>query len=257
MEVALVLAALVAAVHAVGIVYVVLGGFLGLRDLRWMAPHFAIVTWMVASDVATGQCPLTVWEKWLTTLGGGTPYEGLFITHYYAGTVFPTAWEVPLRQLGALMVLVAWATVAHHWLSAGRLPFSTPERWLVREVASGHQGEQRQQGSREQTHLQRPELRHLVVLHDGRRADLVEPGLLGRSPHLVRGQEVDAVPDGDAHLRGHLAVDTLVLLDRPDEAVAQAGEHEGTDQCDTEGRAELLPGVLQPAGLAPTRGVDR
>ena len=257
MEVALVLAALVAAVHGVGIVYVVLGGFLGLRDLRWMVPHFAIVTWMVASDVATGQCPLTVWEKLLIALGGGTPYDGLFITHYYAGTVFPTSWEIPLRNLGALMVLVAWATVAHHWLSAGRLPCSTPDRWLVRELPGGHQREQGEQGSGEETDLQRPQLRGAVVLDDGSGPGLVEACLLGSRTHLVGVDEVDAVADRDAHLRGDLAVDALVRLDRPDEAVAQPGEHDGTDQGDTEGGAELLPGVLQPAGLAPTRGVDR
>jgi len=113
MEVALVLAALVAVVHGASIVYVVLGGFLGLRDPRWLVPHVATVVWIVVGGAALRECPLTALEKWLIAQGGGSPYEGYYIGHYLVGTFFPGSLEDPLRDLSVVVVLASWVTVAH------------------------------------------------------------------------------------------------------------------------------------------------
>ena len=121
MEVALVLAALVAVVHGASIVYVVLGGFLGLRDVRWLVPHVATVTWIVVGGAMLAECPLTALEKWLIVQGGGTPYEGYYIGHYLAGTLFPGSLEQPLRDLSAIVVVASWALVGQRRVALRRL----------------------------------------------------------------------------------------------------------------------------------------
>jgi hypothetical protein len=122
MEVALVLAALVAVLHGASIVYVVLGGFLGLRDPRWLVPHVATVAWIVVSGAVLAECPLTALEKWLITQGGGTPYEGYYIGHYLVGTFFPGVMEDPLRDLSAIVVVASWALVGQRRLAERRMP---------------------------------------------------------------------------------------------------------------------------------------
>ena len=117
MEVALVLAALVAVAHGASIVYVVLGGFLGLRDVRWLIPHAATVTWIVVGAAMLAECPLTALEKWLIVQGGGTPYEGYYIGHYLAGTFFPHAMEDLLRDFSAIVVVASWALVGQRRLA--------------------------------------------------------------------------------------------------------------------------------------------
>lgn len=121
MDVALVLAAFVAVVHGASIVYVVLGGFLGLRDVRWLVPHAATVTWIVVGGAMLAECPLTALEKWLIVQGGGTPYEGYYIGHYLVGTFFPGSMEDPLRDLSAIVVVASWGLVAQRRLAERRV----------------------------------------------------------------------------------------------------------------------------------------
>lgn len=120
MHPALVLAGLVAVVHAASIAYVVLGGFLALRDVRWLWPHLAGVAWVVVSGSLLDVCPLTALEKWLVLQGGGTPYDGYFISHYLVGRLYPTTVADAVRDLATVVILGSWAVVAQRHVLARR-----------------------------------------------------------------------------------------------------------------------------------------
>lgn len=104
-------AQVVVVLHLAYLVYVVLGGFLGLRSLIWLWPHMITVAWGVFGLFASVECPLTDLEKWLLTLGGVEPYDGPFIDHYLTGVVYPTAWEDLVMSLGAVVVLTSYVVV--------------------------------------------------------------------------------------------------------------------------------------------------
>lgn len=114
MQPLLVAALLVAVAHAAGMAYVVLGGFLGLRDPRWLLPHLAALGWIAVSWTMLAICPLTRLEKWLLATGGGTPYSGNYVDHYLAGTLYPTALDGLTRPFGGCLVLLSWVLVARH-----------------------------------------------------------------------------------------------------------------------------------------------
>ena len=113
MEIALIAAAVVAMLHVLSIAYVCLGGFLALRDPRWLVPHLAAVTWIVVGGALLAVCPLTALEKWLIVQAGETPYDGYFISHYLVGRVYPEAIADQMRDLAAVVILASWATVVH------------------------------------------------------------------------------------------------------------------------------------------------
>jgi hypothetical protein len=119
-QIEIVLAAVVAALHGAALVYIVLGGFLGLRDVRWLLPHLATVAWVVVGGALLAVCPLTSLEKWLIVQGGGTPYDGNFIGHYVVGTFYPTSLAETVRFLSLVVVLASWAMVVHRHAAARR-----------------------------------------------------------------------------------------------------------------------------------------
>ena len=79
----------VVVLHLGYLLFVLLGGFLGLVDVRWLVPHGLSVIWGVLGTVAARACPLTLLEKDLIVLDGGAPYAGTFISHHLAGVYYP------------------------------------------------------------------------------------------------------------------------------------------------------------------------
>jgi hypothetical protein len=118
---ATVLADLVVVLHVTYLGFVVLGGFLGLRDGRWLLPHLVSVTWGVVGTMTHLPCPLTSLEKWLDSLAGASSYDGPFITHYLAGTLYPADAQSLVWQATAAVVAASYVVVGvhHHRTHAG------------------------------------------------------------------------------------------------------------------------------------------
>ena len=109
----------VVVVHLAYLVYVLLGGLLGLRNIRWLWPHAVTAFWGVVGLVTQVRCPLTVLEKYLLTLDGTEPYSGTFIGNHVAGVFYPAAWQDLIWYSTAVIVLTSYAVAfARH--SAGK-----------------------------------------------------------------------------------------------------------------------------------------
>jgi Protein of Unknown function (DUF2784) len=93
---ALIAAVAVVLVHLAYLVYATVGGFLGLRSITWLWPHFVSTMWSVAVTLTSLSCPLTALEKWLLTMSGRTPYEDSFTAHYLRGVLYPPQYEVAI-----------------------------------------------------------------------------------------------------------------------------------------------------------------
>ncbi len=83
----------VVVVHLAYLLYVLLGGLLGMRNIHWLWPHAVTAFWGVVGLVTQVRCPLTVLEKYLLTLDGTEPYSGTFIGNHVAGVFYPAAWQ--------------------------------------------------------------------------------------------------------------------------------------------------------------------
>lgn len=114
MRVAAALADLVVVVHVAYLGFVVLGGLLALRDVRWLVPHLLTVVWGVVGTLTRLPCPLTSLEKWLDSLAGASTYDGPFITHYLVGTLYPAGAQPLVWQATAAVVAASYVVVAVH-----------------------------------------------------------------------------------------------------------------------------------------------
>ncbi len=108
------LADLVVVAHLAYLGFVVLGGLLGLRDVRWLVPHLLTVAWGVIGTVTRLPCPLTSLEKWLDSLAGASTYDGPFITHYLVGTLYPAGAQPLVWQATTAVVAASYVVVAVH-----------------------------------------------------------------------------------------------------------------------------------------------
>lgn len=120
------LADLVVVVHVAYLGFVVLGGFLGLRDARWLLPHLATVVWGVVGTMTHLPCPLTSLEKWLDSLAGASSYDGPFITHYLVGTLYPADAQSLVWQATAAVVAASYVVVGLHRHRAHAGPAGPP-----------------------------------------------------------------------------------------------------------------------------------
>jgi hypothetical protein len=108
-------AQVVVVLHLAYLLYVLLGGFLGLRGLGWLWPHVITAVWGTVGVLTAAPCPLTVLEKYLRAEAGQETYVGPFIDHYLAGTLYPAAWQDWVWMLCALTVLTSYAvSVGRH-----------------------------------------------------------------------------------------------------------------------------------------------
>jgi hypothetical protein len=80
---------LVLAVHLAFVLFVVLGSLLTIwrRWAVWL--HIPAVLWGVAVEFSGWICPLTPLENALLRSGGGTSYQGDFLSHYLLRVLYP------------------------------------------------------------------------------------------------------------------------------------------------------------------------
>lgn len=83
------LADFVVLVHGAFVVFVVLGGFLALWNLRWAWVHLPAAIWGAWVEFAGRICPLTPLENQFRGLAGERGYAGGFIEHYIVPLLYP------------------------------------------------------------------------------------------------------------------------------------------------------------------------
>jgi len=82
---------LVVLLHALFVLFVVLGGLLVLRRPRLAWLHLPCAAWGVWIEWSGGICPLTPLENGLRGLGGERGYAGGFVEHYVVPALYPEA----------------------------------------------------------------------------------------------------------------------------------------------------------------------
>jgi hypothetical protein len=83
------LADLVVLVHALFVLFVVLGGVAVLRWRRLMWLHLPAVAWGIAIELGGWVCPLTYLENYFRRRGGEAGYSGTFIGQYLEPLLYP------------------------------------------------------------------------------------------------------------------------------------------------------------------------
>jgi len=100
------LANAVVSIHALFILFVVLGGFLAWRR-RWVAAvHIPCAIWGVLIAYRGWICPLTPLENALRAKAGQQGYSGGFIEHYLMPTIYPSGLTPRVQALLGTFVLV-------------------------------------------------------------------------------------------------------------------------------------------------------
>ena len=107
------LADLVVVVHALFVVFVLIGAFLALR-WRWIVwLHLPAAIWGVLIEYGGWICPLTPLENSLRLRAGQSAYSGDFIQHYLLGALYPQgltrATQYVLGSTALLVNVIAYA----------------------------------------------------------------------------------------------------------------------------------------------------
>ena len=76
-------------IHALFVVFVVLGGLLALRWPKVLWVHAPAAVWGVVVEYAGFICPLTPLEIALRQRAGEAGYQGGFVEHYVEGLLYP------------------------------------------------------------------------------------------------------------------------------------------------------------------------
>lgn len=98
--------------HFAFVLFAVLGGLLGLLDLRWWWLHAPAVLWSAVVNVAGWTCPLTPLEQYLRRRASVAGYEGGFVEHYIGPLVYPGG--MPRRlELTAAASITLWNAVVY------------------------------------------------------------------------------------------------------------------------------------------------
>jgi hypothetical protein len=101
-----VLANAVVSIHALFILFVVLGGLLAWR-WRWVAAvQVPCAIWGVLIEYRGWICPLTPLENALRAKAGQEGYSGGFIEHYLLPTMYPSGLTPRVQALLGTFVLV-------------------------------------------------------------------------------------------------------------------------------------------------------
>ena len=107
--------------HALYILWVVLGALLTRSRpiLGWL--HVASLVWGILAELLPWPCPLTVLENWLERNAGVEPDQGGFLLYYLDKLVYP---DISSSMLTAAAVVVCALNLAFYgwkgWI--GRLP---------------------------------------------------------------------------------------------------------------------------------------
>jgi Protein of Unknown function (DUF2784) len=100
------LAACVLGLHALFILWVIMGALIARhrRRLRWF--HIACLVWGILIEVLPWPCPLTLLENWLEKQGGVEPYHGGFLLHYLDALVYPNVPPLLLAIAGVVVCVL-------------------------------------------------------------------------------------------------------------------------------------------------------
>jgi len=97
--------------HFAFIAFVVLGGLLVLRNLRFAWLHVPAVAWVVWLEFTGAICPLTPLENALRARAGEAGYAGGFIDHYLMPVIYPAGLTPHIQVMLGAAVLVLNAIV--------------------------------------------------------------------------------------------------------------------------------------------------
>src|SRR5258708_6344188 len=108
------LATSVLVVHALFILWVILGAFLARSRplLRWL--HIVSLVWGIITELLPWPCPLTLLEDWLERRAGIEPYQGGFLLHYLDKLVYPNISANVLTPLAVIVSLLNLAFFVRH-----------------------------------------------------------------------------------------------------------------------------------------------
>ena len=97
----------VVVVHLAFVGFVVLGGMMAWRDLRFAWLHLPAAAWGAYAEFTATICPLTPLENRLREIAGAASYDGGFIAHYLMPVLYP-AGLTPAHQrwIGVLVIAV-------------------------------------------------------------------------------------------------------------------------------------------------------
>ena len=118
------LADLVVIVHALFVVFVLVGAFLALR-WRWIVwLHVPAAVWGVLIEYGGWICPLTPLENSLRVRAGQSTYSGDFIQHYLLGALYPQgltrATQFVLGSTALLVNVVAYTLLIQQIRNSSR-----------------------------------------------------------------------------------------------------------------------------------------
>ncbi len=93
-------------VHLFFIIFVVIGGFLALRQSWLILLHFPALIWGVCIEFTGKICPLTPLENSFNYLAGIQGYTGSFIHHYFIGIIYPAGLSRQMQIILGLSVII-------------------------------------------------------------------------------------------------------------------------------------------------------
>lgn len=114
---------LLVVLHALFVVFVVLGGLLVLRRPRLAWLHLPAALWGALIELTSCYCPLTPLEKHLREAGGEAGYSGGFIDHYLLPLLYPAGltrgWQILLGVLVVVLNLAIYGRLLLRKRTAG------------------------------------------------------------------------------------------------------------------------------------------
>ena len=102
------LADLVLLLHFAFIVFVIFGGLLAFKNVKWAWLHIPAAAWAGLVELAGWICPLTPLENWLSFKAGARTYQDRFIAHYLFPLIYPSELTRDMQiVLGTAVVLIS------------------------------------------------------------------------------------------------------------------------------------------------------
>ena len=112
------LAVAVLVLHALFVLWVVVGALLTLSRpiVRWL--HILSLVWGILMELTPWPCPLTLLENWLESKAGVKPYQGGFLLHYLDRLVYPDVSATVLSVVGVIICILNLAFYGQQLWSA-------------------------------------------------------------------------------------------------------------------------------------------